>query len=332
MSGLEVRGLSVALFTRAGVLPALSGVSLRVPPGRTLALVGESGCGKSMTALAIMRLLPEPPARIVAGQVMLDGVDLAALPERRMLAVRGKAVSMIFQDPMSSLNPVATVGEQIVEVLRRHEGLGGRAARQRAVELLELVGIPDAAARLDEYPHRLSGGMCQRVMIAIAIACRPALLVADEPTTALDVTVQAQILELLQRLQAETGMALLLITHDLGVVAEMADEVAVMYAGRIVEQGPVDAVFDAPLHPYTRGLIGATPSGGTAGRHARLADIPGSVPGLAELPAGCAFAPRCPLAFGACGAQPALLAQAPGHVVACFAAEGVPADAAAAGA
>jgi peptide/nickel transport system ATP-binding protein len=328
MAGLEIRGLSVSLYTRGGVLPALSQVSLSVQPGRTLALVGESGCGKSMTALAIMRLLPEPPARIIAGQVMLDGVDLVALPERRMLGVRGKAVSMIFQDPMSSLNPVVTVGQQIMEVLRRHENLSGRAARTRAAELLTLVGIPDAEARLDEFPHRLSGGMCQRVMIAIAIACRPAVLVADEPTTALDVTVQAQILELLKRLQAETGMALLLITHDLGVVAEMADEVAVMYAGRVVEQGPVDAIFAAPLHPYTRGLLGATPSGGTAGRHTRLDDIPGSVPGLAELPAGCAFAPRCPLAFAACTAQPPLQASTPGHLAACVAAQGAPADAA----
>jgi oligopeptide/dipeptide ABC transporter ATP-binding protein len=318
---LALRGLSVELRTRAGVLPAVADVSLEVGPGETLALVGESGCGKSLTALAIMRLLPQPPARISAGQVLLQGRDLVALPERAMEAERGRSVSMIFQDPMSSLNPVMRVGAQISEALRRHSGLTGEAARARALALLGMVGIPDTAARLEEYPHRLSGGMCQRVMIALALAGQPRVLIADEPTTALDVTIQAQILDLLRRLQAETGMALLLITHDLGVVAEVADRVAVMYAGRIVEQAPVEALFDRPLHPYTRGLLGATPTGGPEGRRKRLVDIPGQVPALAALPAGCAFAPRCPLAFDACrAARPELEALLPGRAVACFAA------------
>ncbi len=322
MTVLRLDRLSVTLHTRAGVLPAVSEVSLEVAAGETLALVGESGCGKSLTALAIMRLLPEPPARIAGGRVLLDGTDTTALSERAMRDLRGRRIAMIFQDPMSALNPVATVGAQIGEVLRRHEGLSADAARERTLDLLAMVGIPDPAARIDEFPHRLSGGMSQRVMIAMAIACRPRALIADEPTTALDVTIQAQILELLKRLQAETGMAMLLITHDLGVVAEVADRVAVMYAGRIVEQAETRTLFARPLHPYARGLMGATPSGGPAGRHRRLADIPGSVPPLAALPQGCAFAPRCRDAFAPCAAaRPGLTAPAPGRQVACFAAE-----------
>jgi len=330
---LDVRNLSVVLNTRNGALPAVQNVSFSVNAGETLAVVGESGCGKSLTALAIMRLLPEPPAWISGGQILLDGRDLLSLSERRMQDLRGKDIAMIYQDPMSALNPVLTVEAQITEVIRRHQPLSARAARDKAIELLTLVGISDAASRLGAYPHQLSGGMSQRVMIAMAIACQPRVLIADEPTTALDVTIQAQIIALLRRLQAETGMALVLITHDLGVVAEAAARVAVMYAGRVVEQTTTDALFDRPLHPYARGLMAATPTAGPEGRHARLADIPGMVPALADLPAGCAFAARCPLAFDRCWREaPALRAPAGGHVVACFAVDQEVADVAPVGA
>ncbi len=318
---LEVRDLSTTLFTRAGEMKAVDGLSLTVEAGQTVALVGESGCGKSMSALSIMRLLPDPPARLVGGSVRLNGRDIVPLPERAMLDIRGKEIGMIFQDPMSSLNPVATVEHQIVEVLRTHTDLGAAAARERTLELLELVGMPDAARRRGAYPHQLSGGMCQRVMIAMAIACAPSVLIADEPTTALDVTVQAQVLALLKRLQAEAGMAMIFITHDLGVVAETADRVVVMYAGAKVEEADVDALFERPLHPSTAGLIGATPVPGAA-RAPRLADIPGMVPPLNALPPGCAFAARCPKAMARCRIErPALTGPAPGRLVACFAAE-----------
>jgi oligopeptide/dipeptide ABC transporter ATP-binding protein len=318
---LEVTGLSTTLFTRRGEMKAVDGLSLSVDAGETVALVGESGCGKSLSALSIMRLLPDPPARIVGGTVALNGRDLVALTEEAMLAIRGKEIGMIFQDPMSSLNPVATVERQIAEVLMAHGELGRGQARARAHELLELVGMPDAARRLDAYPHQLSGGMCQRVMIAMAIACSPSVLIADEPTTALDVTVQAQVLALLKRLQADAGMAMIFITHDLGVVAETADRVVVMYAGRKVEEAPVDALFETPLHPYTAGLIGATPVPGAA-RADRLADIPGMVPPLNALPPGCAFAPRCPRVMEHCRHErPALTRPAPDRLVACFAVE-----------
>jgi len=318
---LDVRGLSTTLFTRRGEMKAVDGLSLSVGAGETVALVGESGCGKSLSALSIMRLLPDPPARIVGGEVRLNGRDIVPLPEEAMLAIRGKEVGMIFQDPMSSLNPVATVEKQIVEVLLAHTDLGRWQARARAHELLELVGMPDAARRLDEYPHRLSGGMCQRVVIAMAIACSPSVLIADEPTTALDVTVQAQVLALLKKLQADAGMAMVFITHDLGVVAETADRVVVMYAGRKVEEATVDDLFEMPLHPYTAGLIGATPIPGAA-RAERLADIPGMVPPLNALPQGCAFAPRCPRVMARCRQErPELTQPAPGRLVACFAAE-----------
>ncbi|MGE0577033.1 MAG: ABC transporter ATP-binding protein [Reyranella sp.] len=318
---LEVTDLSTTLFTRRGEMKAVDGLSLSVDAGETVALVGESGCGKSLSALSIMRLLPDPPARIVGGTVALNGRDLVALPEEAMLAIRGKEIGMIFQDPMSSLNPVATVEKQIAEVLMAHGDLRRGQARIRALELLELVGMPDAARRLDAYPHQLSGGMCQRVMIAMAIACSPAVLIADEPTTALDVTVQAQVLALLKRLQADAGMAMIFITHDLGVVAETADRVVVMYAGRKVEEASVDDLFEAPLHPYTVGLIGATPVPGAA-RVDRLADIPGMVPPLNALPPGCAFAPRCPRVMERCRhARPALTRPAPDRLVACFAVE-----------
>jgi len=318
---LEVRDLRTTLFTRGGELKAVDGLSLAVGKGETVALVGESGCGKSLSALSIMRLLPDPPARIMGGEVRLGGRDLVRLSEAAMLDIRGRQIGMIFQDPLSSLNPVATVERQIAEMLMAHDALGRHQARARARELLEQVGMPDAARRLDAYPHQLSGGMCQRVMIAIAIACGPPVLIADEPTTALDVTVQAQVLALLKRLQAERGMAMIFITHDLGVVAETADRVVVMYAGRKVEEAGVDDLFERPLHPYTAGLIGATPVPG-AERAKRLADIPGTVPPLNALPTGCAFAERCPLVMDRCRREkPALTTPAAGRLVACFAAE-----------
>ena len=321
-SPLEVRDLRTTLFTRRGEMKAVDGLSLTVGAGETVALVGESGCGKSLSALSIMRLLPDPPARIIGGEVRLNGRDIVALSEDDMLDVRGKEIGMIFQDPMSSLNPVATIEKQIVEVLTAHGDLGRSAARARALELLELVGMPDAARRLDAYPHQLSGGMCQRVVIAMAIACSPSVLIADEPTTALDVTVQAQVLALLKKLQTDAGMAMIFITHDLGVVAETADRVVVMYAGRKVEEASVDDLFEAPLHPYTVGLIGATPTPG-AERAERLADIPGMVPPLNALPQGCAFAPRCKRVMERClGERPMLREAAPGRLVACFAVEG----------
>jgi len=319
---LDVRGLEVSLFTRSGALAAVDGVSLTVAADETVALVGESGCGKSLTALALMRLLPDPPARVIGGVALLDGVDLLRLDEHAMRRVRSKRISMIFQDPASSLNPVVSVGRQLVEVIQEHADIGRRAAVDRALELLDLVRIADARSRFDEYPHRLSGGMCQRVMIAIAVACGPRVLIADEPTTALDVTVQAEVLALLERLQDEIGMAMLFITHDLAVVARVAERVAVMYAGRKVEEASVEALFAAPLHPYTRGLLAATPIAGV-GRATRLAEIPGIVPSLGELPAGCAFAPRCKLAGERCLVErPVLSEAAPGRLVACFAVYG----------
>ncbi len=316
---LNVKDLSTTLFTRRGEMKAVDGLSLRIGAGETVALVGESGCGKSLSALSIMRLLPDPPARIIGGAVQLNGRDIVPVSEETMLDIRGKEIGMIFQDPMSSLNPVATVEKQIAEVLTTHTDLSRGQARARAHELLELVGMPDAARRLDAYPHQLSGGMCQRVVIAMAIACSPSVLIADEPTTALDVTVQAQVLTLLKRLQADGGMAMLFITHDLGVVAETADRVVVMYAGRKVEEATVDELFENPLHPYTVGLIGATPIPG-AERAERLADIPGMVPPLNALPQGCAFAPRCKRVMPRClGERPELTEPAPGRLVACFA-------------
>jgi oligopeptide/dipeptide ABC transporter ATP-binding protein len=318
---LEIDRLSVSLFTRRGVLPAVDGLSLTVAAGETVAIVGESGCGKSLTALAVMQLLPYPPAKIVGGSVRFMGRELTSSSDREMRRVRGKDISMIFQDPMTSLNPVTTVGDQLIEAIRWHNDVSRAEAHARAVELLRQVRIPDAERRLNDFPHQMSGGMSQRVMIAMAIACGPKLLIADEPTTALDVTIQAQILALLKELQASSGMGLIIITHDLGVVAETADRVVVMYAGRKVEEAPVEALFERPLHRYTRGLLGATPSatrrGGT-----RLAEIGGSVPPLSDLPAGCAFQNRCPDAFDRCRAEkPHLMSLLPGRTAACFAAE-----------
>jgi oligopeptide/dipeptide ABC transporter ATP-binding protein len=292
---LEVKDLKTHFFTREGVVQAVDGVSFNVEKGRTLGIVGESGCGKSVTALSIMGLIPKPPARIVDGSVLFDGRDLTKLNDRQLEDVRGRQVAMIFQDPMTSLNPTFRIGSQITETLRRHFDMNKESARKRAVELLEEVGIPDAAGRLDDYPHQFSGGMRQRVMIAIALSCNPALLIADEPTTALDVTIQAQILDLLERLREEHEMAMIIITHDMGVVAEAADDVAVMYAGQIVEQANVLELFENPEHPYTEALLGALPQlEGEGIREGRLTAIPGRPPDLVNPPEACRFAARCP--------------------------------------
>ncbi|MCC7271994.1 MAG: ABC transporter ATP-binding protein [Alphaproteobacteria bacterium] len=320
---LAVEGLSVRFRSGGRMLPAVDGLDIAIAAGETVAVVGESGCGKSVTALAIMGLLPAPPDCAVAGRAALDGVDLLSLPPEGLRRLRGRAMAMVVQEPRTSLNPVFTVGDQIAEAVRVHTACSARAARARAVELLELVRIPDAARRLDDYPHRFSGGMRQRVMIAIAMACDPRLLIADEPTTALDVTIQAQILDLLGDLQARFGMALLLITHDLGVVARMARRVVVMYAGRKVEEAPLRPLFAAPRHPYTQGLMRASPHHAPAGGGRRLAEIPGVVPPLDALPLGCAFAPRCPVAFDRCrDERPAVLPAGDGRLAACFRAAG----------
>jgi oligopeptide/dipeptide ABC transporter ATP-binding protein len=297
---LEVRDLSTRFFTRAGVVRAVEHVSFSVARGSTLALVGESGSGKSVTSLSLMRLVP-PPGEIVSGEILFDGRDLLKLSAAEMRALRGRRIAMIFQDPMTSLNPVYTVGDQIAEVLRAHEGLARKQAWARAVELMDRVLIPDAARRADDYPHQLSGGMRQRVMIAMALACSPRLLIADEPTTALDVTIQAEILELLRRLKSDFDLSMLLITHDLGVVAETATSVAVMYAGRIVEQAPVADLFSSPRHPYTEGLLRSVPTlFDGADRRRRLETIEGSVPDLIDPPRACAFASRCSYEIGEC--------------------------------
>ena len=318
---LDVRDLQVHFRTPAGVNRAVDGVSFAVAPGETLAVVGESGCGKSVTAMSLLRLIPDPPGRI-AGAARFQGRDLLHLGEREMRAIRGNEISMIFQEPMTSLNPVLTVGHQIAEPLRLHQGLGRRAARDRAVEMLALAGIPEPDRRVDSYPHQMSGGMRQRAMIAIALACNPRLLIADEPTTALDVTIQAQILDLMQDLKRRVGAAIILITHDLGVVAEVAERVMVMYAGLKVEEAPVAELFKRPLHPYTRGLLGAVPRLGSSlagDAPGRLAEIPGHVPGLRTRISGCVFADRCALADGLCRAHaPALVARGGGHALACF--------------
>jgi oligopeptide/dipeptide ABC transporter ATP-binding protein len=287
---LDVRGLQTSFHTSDGVVRAVTGVDFHVNRGEVMGLVGESGCGKSVTSLSIMRLIA-PPGRIEAGEVVFDGTDLLTLREKQMRELRGERISMIFQQPQSSLNPVYDVGMQLGEVLELHRGLNRRGARARALELLRMVGIPDPKRRLDAFPHELSGGMSQRVMIAMALACEPELLIADEPTTALDVTIQAQILDLMRALQRETNTAMILITHDLGVVAEMCDRVAVMYAGEIVEQSDVTTLFDDPKHPYTQGLIASVPALGD--RREELTAIPGSVPNLVDLPEACRFAPRC---------------------------------------
>jgi len=316
---LEIRGLKTHFKTDDGWLHAVDGVDLSVDAGETVCLVGESGSGKSVTAMSILKLVPMPPGRIVAGQVLWDGRDLVPLPARAMQALRGREIGVVFQEPMTALNPVYTVGEQICEGLRLHEGLSRAAALERAIELMALVHIPMPARRVHDYPHQFSGGMRQRVMIAMALACRPRLLIADEPTTALDVTIQAQILDLLSELKERLGMAVLLITHAMGVVAEVAQRVVVMYAGQVIETGSVEAVFERPWHPYTQGLIRSIPRIDVDPlRGERLVSIPGTVPSLVAPPPGCRFAPRCAYARDACTrATPALREVAPGHRVAC---------------
>ena len=317
---LELRGLRTWFTGDEGEARAVDGVDLTVTAGETLGLVGESGCGKSVTALSIMRLVPFPPGRIVGGEIWFRGRDLLALSEAEMRRIRGDEIAMIFQEPMTALNPVYTVGDQIAEVLRLHRGLDRSAAREQAIRMLERVHIASPAQRAGDYPHQLSGGMRQRVMIAMAISCGPSLLIADEPTTALDVTIQAQILKLMRGLQAEYGMAIVFITHDLGVVAQIADEVAIMYMGRIVEQGPVREIFHNPKHPYTVNLIRAIPRLGDLRARRQLAPIRGTVPSLFERPSGCAFHPRCDsFMAGRCDAfSPPLTRLTSLHGVRCF--------------
>jgi peptide/nickel transport system ATP-binding protein len=320
MALLEVDRLQTHFGTPGGVVRAVEGVSFQINAGETLGVVGESGCGKSVTAMSILRLVQEPPGKI-AGSIRFDGRELLALPEADMQTIRGNAISMIFQEPMTSLNPVLTVGRQIGETLRLHQGMDARAAEQKAIEMLVLVGIPAPERRVREYPHQLSGGMRQRVMIAMALACNPKLLIADEPTTALDVTIQAQILDLMRDLKKRLGSAIMLITHDLGVVAEMAERVVVMYAGRKVEEATVGEIFAHPLHPYTQGLLGAVPKLGSSlheGGRSRLAEIPGLVPSLRQPIVGCAFAGRCERATDLCRrVAPAIEMKAVGHLAAC---------------
>ena len=324
MALLEVENLQTHFNTPDGVVRAVEGVSLHVEGGETLAVVGESGCGKSVTAMSILRLIQEPPGKI-KGSIRFEGRDLLSLSEQEMRDIRGNAISMIFQEPMTSLNPVLTVGKQIGETVQLHQGMNARDAEQKAIEMLTLVGIPAPARRVREYPHQMSGGMRQRVMIAMALACNPRLLIADEPTTALDVTIQAQILDLMRDLKTRLGSAIMLITHDLGVVAEMAERVVVMYAGRKVEEAPVGEIFAHPLHPYTRGLLGSVPLLGSSlrdGGRGKLAEIPGLVPSLRQKIVGCPFAGRCSMATDLCRERaPAFEAKAPDHAVACHYAE-----------
>jgi oligopeptide/dipeptide ABC transporter ATP-binding protein len=320
---LSIEGLSVSFFTEEGVARAVQDVSLRIKKGKTFALVGESGCGKSVTALAIMRLVPCPPGEIVAGEIVFGNRNLLELSEKRMRSIRGNKIAMIFQEPMTSLNPVYTVGEQIVEAIRLHQRRNVSEAWSDAVEMLRKVGIADPQQRVSEYPHQMSGGMRQRVMIAMAISCKPTLLIADEPTTALDVTIQAQILDLLDEMQEREGMSILLITHDLSIVAERADDIAVMYASRIVEVAAAKQLFAEPLHPYTQGLLKSLPRLGISAK--RLQTIPGIVPEPLHFPSGCKFHPRCPIGHDdkRCqSVEPGLREVQPGRYVACWYATG----------
>ena len=316
---LAVEDLRTYFFTAEGAVRAVDGVTFAIVPGETLGIVGESGCGKSVTALSIMRLLPRKGARVAGGRVLFDGRDLLALTEAEMRQMRGDRIAMIFQEPMTSLNPVHTIGAQIAEAVRIHQRLPRAAARERAAEMLRLVHVPDARHRLAEYPHQFSGGMRQRAMIAMALACNPKLLIADEPTTALDVTIQAQILRLMLELKERIGAAIMLITHDLGVVAETCQRVIVLYAGRTVEEAPVLELFDRPAHPYTRGLLASIPRRTSKNERRRLTEIPGFVPSLREPIVGCPFAPRCPVAIERCRVEsPPMIRLGASHSAACF--------------
>ena len=317
MTLLDVQGLTTAFMTGRGEITAIEDVSFSLKEGEILGIVGESGSGKSVTALTIMGLLPQPPARIAAGKVMFQGQDLTKLSAREMQRIRGPGIAMIFQEPMTSLNPVFSIGDQIMETIRAHENLPAAALRKRAIDMLDKVGIPSAARRLDDYPHQMSGGQRQRVMIAIALACNPKLLIADEPTTALDVTIQAQILDLLMDLRDEFRMAIMIITHNMGVIAETADRVLVMYAGRVIEEAPVARVFDHPVHPYTRGLLECVPS--ITEDRARLIAIPGTLPDPARRPPGCRYSVRCRYAQPSCSeALPPLILEEADHWAACL--------------
>lgn len=313
---LTVHDLKIYFHILAGTVRAVDGVSFHINEGETLGVVGESGCGKSVTALALLQLIPMPPGELVSGRAEFAGQDLLKLDNEQIRKIRGNRISMIFQEPMTSLNPVFTIGNQIKEAIQLHQGLNTKEAEEKAVEMLELVGIPDPRRRIKEYPHQLSGGMRQRVMIAMALSCNPALLIADEPTTALDVTVQAQILELMLELQIKINMSIMMITHNLGVIAEMADRVIVMYCGKIVEEADVRSLFHNPLHPYTRQLLASVPHLGE--NQTRLQEIPGVVPSLYNLPPGCDFHPRCAAAQEFCSVEePRLIEAVPGHLVAC---------------
>ena len=315
---LSVKDLEVAFFTKDGKVSAVNSISYTVDEGDTLGIVGESGCGKSVSAMALLRLLPTPPARIMGGEVVLQGQDLLKLPQSQMHTIRGSKIAMIFQDPMTSLNPVMTVGKQISEAVRVNLGLGARECRDRTIEVLSNVGIPRAVERLGDYPHQFSGGMRQRVMIAMAISCRPKLLIADEPTTSLDVTIQAQIVDLVRRLQQDLGMAVIWITHDLGVIARIAKRLNVMYAGKIIEYGPIKSVFGKPQHPYTMGLLGSFPRM-DASSDQELQFIEGAPPDMVRLPKGCAFAPRCKFRSERCLVEePQLVAVGDDHMAACI--------------
>ncbi len=322
---LTIENLTVSFFTEQGQVRAVDEVSLAIGSGKTLALVGESGCGKSVTAMSILRLIPDPPGKILSGRIEFEGTDILSVPVKQMRTIRGNRISMIFQEPMTSLNPVYSIGDQIVEAIELHRHVKSDQAWERAVETLRMVGIADPEQRVLEYPHQLSGGMRQRIMIAMALSCDPSLLIADEPTTALDVTIQAQILELLDDLREKTGMSILLITHDLGVVAEKADDVVVMYASKIAEKAPVEELFAEPLHPYTQGLLRSLPKLGE--RRERLEVIGGSVPDPLHFPTGCKFHPRCPIGRDKekCNKhEPPLREAAPGRYVACWFAKGYP--------
>jgi peptide/nickel transport system ATP-binding protein len=318
---LDVKNLKTYFFTDEGVVRAVDGVDLYIEKGETLGVVGESGCGKSVTALSIMKLIPQPPGRIVEGEINYNGTNLVTLAANKMRKIRGKEISMIFQEPMTSLNPVFTCGEQIAEAIRLHEGLGRRDAMDKTVEMLKIVHIPNAERRVKEYPHQLSGGMRQRIMIAMALSCNPNLLIADEPTTALDVTIQAQILELLNELKSKLKMAVMLITHDMGVIAETTQRVVVMYAAKVAEEAPVGELFKEPLHPYTQGLLRSIPRIDLAAtERRRLETIAGTVPSLrGEIAPGCRFAPRCPFVKSVCTEKdPVIKEVKPGHKVACW--------------